>query len=53
MSGNKTKTSMKILVAVTFIVMVAINALANILPINGETTGGVSNFIKIFLHQQV
>ena len=40
------KTSIKILVASTFIVMVTVNALANILPINGETTGGVSDAYK-------
>lgn len=34
---------MKILVIITFIIMVAMNALANILPINGITTGAVSD----------
>ncbi|MBU3191727.1 tryptophan-rich sensory protein [Clostridium bowmanii] len=46
MRENKTKISIKVFVGVTFIVMVAINALANILPINGQTTGGVSDFYK-------
>ena len=46
MSEKKTKISIKILVAVTFILMVTINALANILPINGQTTGGVSDYYK-------
>jgi hypothetical protein len=46
MSEKKTKISIKILVAATFIVMVTVNALANILPINGETTGGVSDAYK-------
>ena len=46
MSEKKTRTSIKILVAITFIMMVTVNALANILPINGETTGGVSDAYK-------
>lgn len=46
MDQNRTKSSIKILVLVTFLVMVAINALANILPINGQTTGGVSDSYK-------
>ena len=33
----------KILVVVTYLAMVIVNALANILPINGTTTGDVSN----------
>lgn len=36
-------TMMKVLVVVTFLVMVTINILANILPINGVTTGQVSD----------
>lgn len=35
---------LKVLVAVTFIIMIAINALANILPLNGQNTGEISNY---------
>lgn len=37
------KTWVKALAAVTYVVMIAVNALANALPINGRTTGGVSD----------
>jgi len=37
------KTAVKIFVAITYIAMVAVNALANILPINGIGTGAVSD----------
>lgn len=37
------KTKIKMLVVVTFIVMIVVNALANILPINGVNTGSVSD----------
>ncbi len=40
---NGLSTGMKISIAATYLVMVMINALANILPINGITTGQVSN----------
>ncbi len=42
---TKTKTSwlLKLLIALTFVAMLAVNALANILPINGITTGAVSD----------
>lgn len=40
---KRTKRSIKILVAVTFLVMIIANILANILPINGVTTGQVSD----------
>ncbi len=33
----------KIMVAITYLAMIGVNALANALPINGVTTGGVSN----------
>jgi hypothetical protein len=46
MVESKTKTPISIFVVVTFLVMVAINTLANVLPINGETTGGVSDSYK-------
>ena len=36
-------TPVKVLVVVTYVVMIAMNALANALPINGRTTGGVSD----------
>lgn len=40
---DRTKTSIRILVAVTFLGMISTNILANILPINGVTTGQVSD----------
>ncbi len=43
MKINKTNYSVKITTLVTFLIMVGVNALANILPINGVTTGEVSD----------
>ncbi len=43
MEKNNNGLLVKILVVITFLGMVAVNALANILPINGVTTGGVSD----------
>lgn len=43
MSINKTNYSLKIITLVTYVIMVATNALANILPINGVTSGQVSD----------
>lgn len=43
MFANKVKVSVKIIAVVTFVIMIVVNALANILPINGQTTGEVSN----------
>ncbi|KAF0091720.1 MAG: hypothetical protein FD141_1509 [Fusobacteria bacterium] len=43
MFNNFVKRSVKISVAVTFVLMVVVNALANILPINGIGTGAVSD----------
>lgn len=43
MDGDKNGVLLKLLVVVTFIAMVAVNALANILPINGISTGAVSD----------
>jgi len=43
MSLYKMNTWVKIITAITFIIMVTVNALANILPINGVTTGEVSD----------
>lgn len=40
---KKTNTWIKILVVITFLAMVTVNALANILPINGQNTGAVSD----------
>lgn len=37
------KKSIRVLVVVTFIAMIVVNALANLLPINGMDTGGVSD----------
>lgn len=46
MKNNKTNNLIKILVLVTFLAMIIVNGLANILPLNGQTTGQVSNFYK-------
>lgn len=43
MAGERGSAMIKILVAVTFLVMIIVNALANILPINGVNTGQVSD----------
>ncbi len=43
MFANKVKNSVKIIAAVTFVIMIVVNVLANTLPINGQTTGEVSN----------
>jgi len=43
MYENKVKNSMKLLIAATFLIMIIVNALANILPINGQDTGQVSD----------
>lgn len=43
MPGQTVSTSMKALVGLTYLVMIAMNGLANALPINGRTTGAVSD----------
>jgi hypothetical protein len=43
MFDNKVKLSIRILVTITFLIMIIVNALANILPINGQGTGQVSD----------
>lgn len=43
MAIKKINNTIKIITALTFLIMVAVNALANILPINGITTGAVSD----------
>jgi hypothetical protein len=43
MTEGKGHTGLKILTTLSFIIMVTVNALANILPINGMKTGEVSN----------
>lgn len=43
MSKSQPKKSIKILVTISFLLMVAVNALADIIPINGVNTGEVSN----------
>jgi len=43
MNKNSANPLLKLFVAFTFIIMVVVNALANVLPINGITTGGVSD----------
>lgn len=40
---SKKNVGLKIIVVLTFVAMVAVNALANILPINGINTGAVSD----------
>lgn len=43
MKINKTNYSSKVTVFITYLIMVIVNALANILPINGNTTAEVSD----------
>lgn len=43
MSKNKTSNFIKILTTISFLVMIIVNALANIIPINGVGTGEVSD----------
>ena len=43
MGANQSRSPVRILVAVTYLVMIATNFLANSLPLNGMRTGDVSN----------
>jgi len=43
MQGPTVKTSVKALVVFTYVAMIAVNVLANALPINGRTTGAISD----------
>lgn len=43
MNDRQVKNSIKTFVTVTFVAMITVNALANILPINGQGTGQVSD----------
>ncbi|WP_438318111.1 tryptophan-rich sensory protein [Sporosarcina sp. FA9] len=43
MEKNDTKTSIKLMVMITYLIMVTMNVLANVIPINGITTGEVSD----------
>lgn len=43
MYKNKVKSSMKLIIVATFLIMIIVNTLANILPINGQETGQVSD----------
>lgn len=43
MSSTKVNASIKILVTLSFLVMIIVNALANILPINNQTTGQIAD----------
>jgi|GEM_PF-2589065 len=43
MQRQTAKTSVKAMVGITYVVMIGMNVLANALPINGRTTGGVSD----------
>lgn len=44
MKNSKFKQAIPIITILTYIVMVTLNALANILPINGRNTGEISDF---------
>lgn len=46
MRDKKVATTINILTAVSFVLMIIVNALANIIPINNVTTGQVSDFYK-------
>lgn len=46
MGINRENFPLKVIVAITYVIMVAMNALANILPINGVNTGQVSDFYE-------
>lgn len=41
--ANNSRTTIKILIVLSYILMIAINILANLIPINGVTTGEVSD----------
>lgn len=43
MQQQTARTAVKALVVLTYVLMIAVNTLANALPINGRTTGGVSD----------
>lgn len=43
MKNNFVRTSIKVSVMITFILMIIVNGLANILPINGISTGAISD----------
>ena len=43
MFKNKKYNAIRVFATITFIIMVTVNALANILPINGQTTGEISD----------
>lgn len=43
MQGQTAKTPVKALVVLTYVAMIAVNVLANALPINGRTTGAISD----------
>jgi hypothetical protein len=46
MTEKSSKKIINIFVAISFVIMITVNALANILPINGNTTGQVSDYYK-------
>lgn len=49
MFSEKKYSVLRIFVAITFFIMVVANALANILPINGQTTGAISDsYLNLF-----
>lgn len=53
MPDKKNGLGTKILVAVTFVLMVTVNTMAVILPINGEEQAKFRIFTEIFSHRQV
>lgn len=44
MFANKKYSSLRIFTAITFVIMVIVNGLANALPINGQNTGEISDY---------
>lgn len=46
MNDEKNKVNIKILTAALFLIMIIVNVLANVIPINGMTTGNISELYK-------
>lgn len=46
MRTGKENFPLRLIVAISFVIMIAVNALANIIPINGLNTGQVSDFYE-------
>ncbi len=46
---NKQYNKIRIFAAITFVIMIVVNGLANVLPINGQTTGAISDsYLNLF-----